>query len=114
MRIRLGRHGTVLSPILAERRKLSVTRISRLSRSLVGLALVAVLASASGAAVRGETFKSPEAAFEQAMAALRAGRVDRALPALEYAAGKGMFLAEFYLARVFADTRGPYTDHAKA
>ena len=80
----------------------------------MGLALVAVLASASGAAVRGETFKSPEAAFEQAMAALRAGRVDRALPALEYAAGKGMFLAEFYLARVFADTRGPYTDHAKA
>ncbi len=80
----------------------------------MGLALVAVLASASGAAARQGTFNSPEAAFEQAMGALRAGRLDRALPALEYAAGKGMFLAEFYLARVFADTMGPYTDHAKA
>ena len=37
-----------------------------------------------------------------------------ALPALEHAAGKGLFLAEFYLARVFADNLGSHTDHAKA
>src|SRR5690606_20316456 len=80
----------------------------------VGLVLIAVLASTSGEAARREAFSSPEAAFEQAMAALRAGRVDRAFPALEHAAANGIFLAEFYLARLFADTMGPYTDHAKA
>ena len=80
----------------------------------MGLALVMALATTSGEAARRVTFESPEAAFEQAMGALRAGRVDRALPALEHAAGRGMFLAEFYLARVFADPTGPFTDHAKA
>ncbi len=48
------------------------------------------------------------------MGALRAGRLDVALPALEHAAGKGVFLAEFYLARLFADTTGPHADPAKA
>ncbi len=48
------------------------------------------------------------------MGALKAGRIETALPALEHAAGKGLFLAEFYLARVFADNLGPVTDHAKA
>lgn len=101
----------MLSPTLAERRKLSVTRISRW---LLGLALILALATTSGEAARQETFASPETAFEQAMDALRAGRIDRAMPALEHAAGRGMFLAEFYLARVFADPTGPFTDHAKA
>jgi hypothetical protein len=45
---------------------------------------------------------------------LRAGRPEVALPALEHAASKGFFFGEFYLARLFADTTGPYTDHAKA
>jgi TPR repeat protein len=98
--------------MLAERRKLSVTRISR---SLVGAAaLVAALASAPGFAARGVTFSSPQAAFEQGLGALKAGHVELALPALEHAASKGMFLAEFYLARVFADNAGAYTDHARA
>ena len=111
MRIRSGRRGKVLSPTPAERRKLSVTRISR---SLVGLALVTALASTTALAARSATFSSPKAAFEQGMGAMRAGRLDLALPALEHAAGKGFFLAEFYLARLFADPTGPHTDHAKA
>lgn len=98
--------------MLAERRKLSVTRISR---SLAGLVLLlSVLVPASGWAARGMTFGSPQAAFEQGMGALRAGRLDKALPALEHAAGKGFFLAQFYLARIFADPTAAYTDHAKA
>lgn len=111
MRIRLDRREKVLSPTLAERQKLSVTRISRW---LVGLALSLALATTTGEAARQVAFDSPEAAFAEAMGALRAGRLDRALPGLEHAAGKGMFLAEFYLARVFADPTGPFTDHAKA
>lgn len=97
---------------LAERRKLSVTRTFR---SLVGLALITALASTTGWAARGGMpYASPEAAFEQGMGALRAGRVDMAVSALEHAAGKGMFLAEFYLARLFGDTTSPHADHAKA
>lgn len=72
------------------------------------------LASTTGWAARNATFASPEAAFEQGMGALRAGRADVALPALEHAAGKGFFLAEFYLARLFGDSTGPQVDHAKA
>jgi TPR repeat protein len=60
------------------------------------------------------TFTSPQAAFEHGMGALKAGHVELALPALEHAASKGVFLAEFYLARLFADNSGTYTDHAKA
>ncbi len=80
----------------------------------MGLALFTALASTTGLAARGVTFASPQAAFEQGMGALRAGRLDIALPALEHAAGKGLFLAEFYLARVFADSTSPQVDHAKA
>ena len=80
----------------------------------MGLALFTALASTVSLAARSVTFASPQAAFEQGMGALRAGRLDIAVPALEHAAAKGLFLAEFYLARVFADSTGPHADHAKA
>ena len=88
--------------------------VTRIFRSLLGLALFTALASTASLAARSVTFTSPQAAFEQGMGALRAGRFDIALPALEHAAGKGLFLAEFYLARVFADRTSPQVDHAKA
>ncbi|MCL4768431.1 MAG: sel1 repeat family protein [Hyphomicrobiaceae bacterium] len=87
---------------------------TRIFRTLVGLALFSALASTAGLAARGGSFTSPQAAFEHGMGALKAGRLDIALPALEHAAGKGLFLAEFYLARLFADSTGTHTDHAKA
>jgi len=80
----------------------------------MGLALFTALASTTALAARSANFSSPQAAFEQGMGALRAGQMDVALPALEHAAGKGVFLAEFYLARIFADPTSAYTDHAKA
>jgi TPR repeat protein len=79
-------------------------------------ALAVMLAFFSGPslAARKEAFKSPEAALEYAVKAMQARHYDRALPALELAAGKGLFLAEFYLARMFSDNLGPNVDHAKA
>ena len=97
--------------VLAERRKLSVRRILR---SLVGVALVSALATTSTQAAKNAQYASPQAAFEQGINALRAGRPDIALPALEHAASQGLFFGEFYLARLFADPTGPFTDHAKA
>ena len=102
---------SVLSPRLAERLKLSVSLLSRL---LVGLAFFAALGLQPALASRSASFSSPQAAFEQGMSALRAGQLDVALPALEHAASEGIFLAEFYLARIFADPTSGYTDHAKA
>lgn len=78
---------------------------------------MALLVAAGGAADARDA-KSParpaQAAFEQGMAALRAGQLNVAVPALEAAASQGVFLAQFYLARVFSDGAGTHTDHAKA
>lgn len=78
------------------------------------MALFSALATTSAQAAKNAQYASPQAAFEEGINALRAGRPDVALPALEHAASKGFFFGEFYLARLFADTTGPYTDHAKA
>jgi uncharacterized protein len=63
---------------------------------------------------RAPVFKSPEAAFEQGMGSWRGGFVEQAIPALRYAADHDVFLAQYYLARIFADSSTPYTDHAAA
>jgi TPR repeat protein len=111
LQIRQARQVRVPLPTLTERQKLSVARLSRI---LAALALAATLLSAPAAAGKGMTFTSPQAAYEQGIGALKAGRLEIALPALEYAASKEVFLAQFYLARMYADNSGPYTDHAKA
>ena len=59
-------------------------------------------------------FKSAEAAYEQGMGAWKSGFIEHAVPALKYAAEHDMFLAQFYLARIYADSSTPYTDHAAA
>ena len=60
------------------------------------------------------TFKSPTAAYEQGMGSWRAGYTEHAIPALRYAADHDVFLAQFYLARIFSDSGTPYTDHVAA
>ncbi len=63
---------------------------------------------------RGPLFKSPEAALEQGMGSWRGGYIEQAIPALRYAADHDVFLAQFYLARILADSSTPYTDHGGA
>ena len=84
----------------------------------VMLAMVVMLASVL--AVRpslAETqiqFKTPRIALNQGISALRSGNYAIAIPALEAAALAHEFPARYYLARIYADNNGPYTDHAKA
>ena len=79
-------------------------------------ALLTVSAAAPVAAQgsKQSSFKSPEAAFEQGMGAWRSGFVEHAIPALKYAAERDVFLAQFYLARIYSDSATPYTNHASA
>jgi uncharacterized protein len=60
------------------------------------------------------TYPSPEAAYDYGISALRSGHPDMAIEAFEFAAENDIFLAEFYLARIYADNSVPYTNHGRA
>lgn len=59
-------------------------------------------------------FQSAEDALKQGLGAYKGGLIERAIPALEFAAARDEFLAQYYLARIYADSQGLYTDHGKA
>jgi hypothetical protein len=84
-------------------------RISRFALCLFLIALAPALA------VAGTTpFNSAQEALRQGMSAYNGGYYEIAIPALEYAAAEDEFMAEYYLARIYADNSGSHTDHAKA
>lgn len=87
-----------------------------LRTGLFGLLALAMAVSLPAHAQQGRrpAFKSPEAAFEQGMGSWRGGFVEHAIPALRFAADHEVFLAQFYLARILADSGTPYTDHPAA
>lgn len=60
------------------------------------------------------TFSSGKDALLQGMGAYKGGYYEQAVPALERAAEDNEFLALYYLARIYSDNTGSYTDHAKA
>lgn len=60
------------------------------------------------------TFASATDAYRQGMAALKSGQTEKALPALEYAAERGVLGAQLKLARIFAAGNGVRKDDAKA
>lgn len=59
-------------------------------------------------------FKSPADALQQGLSAYRGGYYEMAIPALERAVESKLFMAQYTLARIYADNRTPFTDHAKA
>ncbi len=59
-------------------------------------------------------FSSPRDALKQGMSAYQGGYYEIAIPALEHAARENEFMANYYLARIYADSTSAYTDHAKA
>jgi uncharacterized protein len=78
-------------------------------------ALAAGLLAATAASAAGEsTYRSPEDALSQGIGAYQSGYYEMAVPALLYAAEHKVFTAEFYLARIYSDNSGPYTNHANA
>ena len=101
---------------MAERLKLSVMRTYRWA--VAAAFAFSILAGPAVATATGRTaFASPQAALEQGLRAFHSGRTIQAIEALEFAAtspGPTAFLAQFYLARLYADNSRPTTDHAKA
>jgi len=59
-------------------------------------------------------YSSPRDALEQGIGAYNGGYYEIAIPALNYAAEAHLFLAPYYLARIYSDNNGSHTDHAKA
>ena len=60
------------------------------------------------------TFRSQEDALKQSISAFNGGYYEIALPALEALEQSKPQVARFYLARIYADNEGAYTDHVKA
>jgi uncharacterized protein len=84
-------------------------RISKLIAIAVAAALLPVSAWA------GTTpFVSARDALKQGMSAYQGGYYEIAIPALEYAAGADESMANYYLARIYADSTSSHTDHAKS
>ncbi len=75
---------------------------------------LATMLGALASTAHSAQFSSPQAAYEQGIGAWRAGYVGHAIPALKYAADRKVFLARFYLARIYSDNGTGYTDHAAA
>ena len=73
-----------------------------------------LLASSSAFAANTLTFKSPDDAMRQGIAAFNGGYYEIAVPALEAVAESNPAVGRFYLARIYSDNEGAYTDHAKA
>lgn len=86
----------------------------RISKTIwAGLAVLIALAG-TAAAGTGLTFRSGEDALKQGIAAFNGGYYELAVPALEAAAESNPVLGSFYMARIYADNEGPFTDHTKA
>lgn len=74
-----------------------------------------MLASPQAAlAANGVTFKSPDDAIRQGIAAFNGGYYELAVPALEAVAETNPAIGRFYLARIYSDNEGSYTDHVRA
>jgi hypothetical protein len=85
------------------------------NKTVCGLVAVLVLAlSALSAAAESAKYRSPQDALEQGIGAYNGGYYEIAVPALKYAAEAHLFLAPYYLARIYSDNNGSHTDHAKA
>jgi TPR repeat protein len=95
--------------MLVEKRKFIAMRISKLVLGLI-LSFSAPLVAGAETA----PFTSSREALKQGISAYQGGYYEIAIPALEHAAARDEFMAEYYLARIYADNSSSQTDHAKA
>lgn len=75
------------------------------------MSVVVVTLTATAGSV---TFRSPDDALKQGISAFIGGYYELALPALEAARETQPVIGRYYLARIYADNEGAYTDHPKA
>lgn len=101
-----------MAPSLTQAERLKSPAMRIFERSLV--VLIACLALPVAAAAGNLTFRSGEDALKQGIAAFNGGYYELAVPALEVAAETHPVLGTFYIARIYADNEGSYTDHKKA
>ena len=80
---------------------------------LVGVFAAIAVGTASIAMARSQ-YTSPEEAERNGISAYNGGYYELAIPALEYAAEQKMFLAQYFLAQLYADNNSVHTDHSKA
>ncbi|MGI9477840.1 MAG: tetratricopeptide repeat protein [Hyphomicrobiaceae bacterium] len=97
---------------LSERRNL----FAALTYRTVGFAIAALLGlgAVSDRAAAQVKFASKKGAFTQGYSAFKSGRYDIAVPALKFAAKRNVMRAKFYLAKIYSDNSGGYTNHARA
>jgi hypothetical protein len=98
-------------------------RISELMSSMRSVAKALTLALALPAVVAWTTvpagaepltFKTPGEALKQGIGAYAGGYYEMAIPALKAASEGKEAIADFYLARIYADNTGAHTNHALA
>jgi len=84
------------------------------NKSFAALAAFLLLAPAAIGAEDPPSYASATEAYRQGAAAVKSGHMDAALPALSYAAERGVLGAELKLARLYARGDGVDRDDAKA
>src|SRR4029078_8483369 len=82
--------------------------------ALGGIAALLMLGPVAVGADNPPPYASATEAYRQGMVALKRGRMVVALPALEYAAARGVLGAQIKMARLYADGRDVPTNDAKA
>jgi hypothetical protein len=87
------------------------------SASTIGSVLAAVIIltpAGIGAADQPPPYESATQAYREGVSAMKSGEMEAAVPALEYAAGRGVLGAQLKLARLYAAGRDVPKDDAKA
>jgi TPR repeat protein len=84
------------------------------SRAAVLAATLSLAFCFEGIALEAQPFASATAAYRLGMASLKAGDVKAAIPALDYAADRGVLGAQLKLAKIYANGNGVGRDDAKA
>ena len=84
----------------------------RTYKLVLGL-MIAVL-WATWATAQTTSFSSAREALRQGVSAYQGGYYEIAMPALAFASSGGEFMANYYLAKIYQDSTGAYTNHAKA
>jgi len=86
-------------------------------RSAISFAALAAMTALAPAAIGAEdppSYASATEAYRQGAAAMKSGQTEKALPALSYAAERGVLGAELKLARIYARGDGVPRDDGKA
>lgn len=97
---------------LVERRKL-IARVKHIAAGSVAATLLLCCATLAHAEAQ-YRFASKELAFAQGYGAFKGRQYEMAVPALKFAAEHGVMRAKFYLAKIYSDNSGGWTNHARA